>query len=493
MNRLALPLLLVATSALASPRYALIVGSNQGAPRRPTLWYAERDATRVAHALTELGDFSPANVVVLRGPTPDEVRRTLQLLESRATAQKALLFFYFSGHANATGLELGTQQLDFTELRRAIGNSRADVKVAIVDSCDSGALTQVKGGKPVASLNFPLPGDDNVQGTAFVASTSLGELAQESAALEGSFFTHYLEVGMRGAADADGDGRVTLNEAFRYTSTRTVSGTLQTEAGPQHPTYEMKMSGRGDVVLTDTRRAEAHLQLPPAPGALFVLRGPRGLTAEVVGAPTPLVLALPVGGYRIERRTSGSRQVAELQLSAGELQSLPESISTPYERGRTKGGATEQLELYVGGVVADSILPGFGPAFGARLAVQHPFGALVLRISADFGRQAVSDANLRYDVDRLGGMLSVRWRAREEWPRIELGPEAGGAWMHQTLFETSYDAAEGSAGAGGHLSIPIGPLRLAVEASGGGRVFQRNSALTVKPTAGAALLIGAQL
>src|SRR5207253_3195573 len=83
-----------------------------------------------------------------------------------------------------------------------------------------------------------------------------------SAAIGGSFFTHHFEVGLRGAADSDGDGQVTLAEAFRYTSVRTTSGTAATEAGPQHPTYDIRMSGRGDVVLADLRRAEATLRLP---------------------------------------------------------------------------------------------------------------------------------------------------------------------------------------------------------------------------------------
>jgi hypothetical protein len=73
---------------------------------------------------------------------------------------------------------------------------------------------------------------------------ALGAAAQESAALGGSFFTHHLDVGLRGAADADGDGQVTLAEAFRYTSARTVAQTAATQGGVQHPTYDFRMSGR---------------------------------------------------------------------------------------------------------------------------------------------------------------------------------------------------------------------------------------------------------
>src|ERR1700687_3453849 len=151
-----------------------------------------------------------------------------------------------------------------TRIRSASGwGARpSPVTRASVEACDAGTLTQVKGARASPAVSFPLPGDDSVEGVAFVASTAAGESAQESAALGGSFFTHHLEVALRGAGDADGDGRVTLAEAFRYASGQTVSGTFGTQAGPQHPTYALRMSGRGDVVLAGLRGAGAHLILP---------------------------------------------------------------------------------------------------------------------------------------------------------------------------------------------------------------------------------------
>ena len=74
-------------------------------------------------------------------------------------------------------------------------------------------LTQAKGARAEARVDFALPVDD-VRGTAFIASTAVGEAAQESQALGGSFFTHHLETGLRGAADADGDGLVTLGRGL---------------------------------------------------------------------------------------------------------------------------------------------------------------------------------------------------------------------------------------------------------------------------------------
>ena len=112
--------------------------------------------------------------------------------------------FYYSGHAGSAGLELGSEVLSYADLRALVGGSKADAKVAIVDACESGLLTQVKGATAAPALDFAVPVDDTVRGTAFIASTAVGESAQESAAIGGSFFTHHLEVGLRGAGRNSG-------------------------------------------------------------------------------------------------------------------------------------------------------------------------------------------------------------------------------------------------------------------------------------------------
>src|SRR3954471_7315157 len=299
----AIAALLLATPAVAAQRFAVIAGNDQGGQGRARLWFAERDADRMAAAVRELGDFAEKNVVVLRGKSADEVRAAVaaldaRILQAKAGGERTLLFFYYSGHAGPAGLELGTSRLRYDELRGLINASPADTRVAVVDACDAGRLTQTKGATFAATVDFSLPADE-VEGTAFIASSSAGEAAQESAAIGGSFFTHHFEVGLRGAADLDGDGQVTLAEAFRYTSVRTTSGTAATEAGPQHPTYDIRMSGRGDVILADLRRAEATLRLPPDVRATFILRGPKNLLAEIPGSVETLALALPVGHYTV--------------------------------------------------------------------------------------------------------------------------------------------------------------------------------------------------
>ncbi|HEY6104843.1 MAG TPA: caspase family protein, partial [Anaeromyxobacteraceae bacterium] len=264
-------LLLLPTVAAGAARFAVVAGNDRGGAARQPLFFAEKDAQGFRRTLVELGDFADDRVALLAGAGARQFREALAAAEAkmalaRSAGEKALLVVYYSGHAGAEGLELGSDVLGWQELRALVARSSAEAKVVIVDACESGGLTQVKGATAAPALDFAMPPEDSVQGTAFIASTAVGEAAQESAALGGSFFTHHLEVALRGAGDADGDGLVTLAEAFRYTAARTVSGTSGTRSGPQHPTYEFKMSGRGDVVLADLRRAEARLVLPPDPG-----------------------------------------------------------------------------------------------------------------------------------------------------------------------------------------------------------------------------------
>lgn len=58
-------------------RHALIVGANQGGGNLDPLRYAELDAERVSTVLVELGNFDPAHVTVLYGPTAAELKAAL--------------------------------------------------------------------------------------------------------------------------------------------------------------------------------------------------------------------------------------------------------------------------------------------------------------------------------------------------------------------------------------------------------------------------------
>jgi hypothetical protein len=485
--------LLLPASAGAAGRFAVIAGSNEGAPGRPKLWFAEKDAERFRRALLELGGFDEGRVVMVRGARADAFRDALAVTDTkvaaaRARGEKTLLLVYFSGHAGQGGLEFGAVPLGYDELRGAIARSSADARVVIVDACEAGALTQVKGATPSLAVDFPLP-DAVVEGTAFIASTALGEAAQESAQLGGSFFTHHLDVALRGAADADDDGQVTLAEAFRYTSARTVSGTAATAQGPQHPTYDFRMSGRGEVVLSDLRRAAAHLTVPADPGSLYVLQGPQEWLAEVQAGPAPLRLAMPAGRFAVERRSRDGRARGEVGLAPGDDRTLPLLLPTRYEVARSKGGP-RPTETFAGLGATVVSMPSGGVAPAVRAGIRREAGPAGLVLSLEYAGKEVRDRSAAYSWTRIGGEAALMLPVLGARRLVEGGVFGGYGWSTQTLRDRrSFTAGDATAGFALRASIPIGRLRTALDLSGGMRSFLLNDALTFRPALSGSLVV----
>jgi hypothetical protein len=154
-------LLALPSSALARvQRFALIAGNNRGHAPDLELRYAESDASKVAQVLRDLGGFEPADIVILRGEDAQTVRSTLINLNDRIRAagaipgQQALLFVYYSGHADAQALRLGPSRLEFRELAQLVRGSSANFRLLVVDACRSGTLTRLKGGHLVAPFDI---------------------------------------------------------------------------------------------------------------------------------------------------------------------------------------------------------------------------------------------------------------------------------------------------------------------------------------------------
>ncbi|MCB9778235.1 MAG: caspase family protein [Alphaproteobacteria bacterium] len=371
------PLLpLLSTLALASPaaraevvRHALIVGSN-AAPVEPDpalgrlepLRYAEDDATRVAELLVELGGFDSADVTILRSPSAAQLDAALAAhRELAATWDEDLFLFYYSGHADQLGLRLGEESVGFDHLREEIRSVPAEVRLGVLDSCRSGEITRLKG----LALATPFLDEQalSAEGEAWLTATSADEAAQESDTLRGSFFTHYLLSGLRGAADAD-DGVVSLDEAYTYAFERTVARTGRTSGGAQHPEYDYRIQGKGDLPLTDVRRASARLRLPPdMAGVVTILREPEQLpVAEVAkseGAET--VVALPPGTYTLRLSSAGTLKEGRLGLSDGAVVTVPAlAFASADRRVALKGSAAEAPGEPTAGGAAEPAVPAAG-------------------------------------------------------------------------------------------------------------------------------------
>ena len=233
---LALAVLAAPAAALAEvKRYAFLVGANRGAAHEVPLRYAESDVNAVAQVLTDLGGFPSERVVRLQGATAPRVRAAL--MELILTIQRdlrgggeAVLFAYYSGHADAQNLHLGGTELPTEEISNLVRLSQAKLKVLLLDACRSGALTQVKGGRPVPPFQIGVQDLLRNEGYAIITSSTAGEDSQESQGLRSSVFTHHFLGGLRGLADLNGDRLVTLGEAYSYASEQTLKTSMNTVA-----------------------------------------------------------------------------------------------------------------------------------------------------------------------------------------------------------------------------------------------------------------------
>ena len=310
---LALALALVSASAFAeSRRIAIVVGNNAGNGDQPALRYAESDAGKMARVLVELGDVAQDDLLLLQGRGMTELERALSDATERIAMfrhlpdTRAVLIFYFSGHSDGEAIELGKELLPYARLKALLAGTGAELRVAIIDACKSGQAIQEKGGKPSAPFTIRLTDTLQASGDAFITSSAADESALESAEVMGSFFTHNFISGLRGAADSSGDKQVTLAEAYRYAYDRTVAATAIMPVGGQHPSYDYRLSGQGELVLSSFVRATASLTMPEgAERALVsdlardqvVVELPPGSAREVALAPGQYGLRLIKGGH----------------------------------------------------------------------------------------------------------------------------------------------------------------------------------------------------
>ncbi len=327
-------------------RFALVIGANNGGAELVRLRYAVQDAQSVVKVMKDLGGVKPEDCTLLVDPNVSQLVSAFNAMRSRiATANSSFsrteVFVYYSGHSDEQGLRLASERLSYTDLRNLIDSLPADVRIGILDSCSSGMMTRLKGGTAVAP--FMLDTSASMEGYAYLTSSSYDEASQESDAIGGSFFTHYLVSGLRGAADANADSKVTLNELYQFTFDETLNRTQQTIGGPQHPGYDIEMSGAGDVVMTDVRQTTAFLVLSEdLNGRIFVRNADNKLVAELNKLPQRAVtIGLEPGTYSVllQQNNNQLRQGQFRVPTGGQVEvSLAKLTPVASENATARGG-----------------------------------------------------------------------------------------------------------------------------------------------------------
>jgi hypothetical protein len=449
-------LLLVAACTCSAPvasagvqRFAVIVGNNHGHGGDAPLRYAEADAAKVYAVLRELGGVEPANMVLLQGESAFTIRRTLITFNDRIRAATNLpnaetsLFVYYSGHADAEALRLGRDRLEIAELAELVRGSAATFRLLLLDACRSGTLTRLKGGRRVAPFALPAQRALRGEGLAFLTAASASEDAQESDELRGSFFTHAFVSGLRGAADADRDGAVVLEEAYKYAFEATLRMSSRTFAGVQHPTFRYDYRGQGSVVLTRIAAGRAHATLTCPRGiGLLVFRGSvdGAVIAELSAADSVRTLSLPAGAYFVRGRARDVLLEGQVKLAARDHHVVDVGTLRRVEyarlvrKGEGHRPAAHALEL---GAAARSVLPNaetacLGATLGYRLELEQ------LGFWARLG--ACTSSSESAFLDTTTNEYDVTLAALHTWdlPWVSLGlGMGGGAAIFDQRFDTS--------------------------------------------------------
>lgn len=455
-----LALLFIATTASAETRrIAIIVGNNAGTGEMPPLRYAESDAGKMARVLVELGDVQREDVMLLQGQKVGSVERAINEARQRVGFLKSspdtrtVVYFYFSGHSDGEAIELGNEKLPYARLKALLAGTGADVRLVVVDACRSGAGLREKGGKPVDAFTIRLADTLQATGEAFITSSAADESSLESSEVMGSYFTHNFISGLRGAADTSGDKLVTLSEAYKYAYDRTVSSTAMLAVGAQHPNYDFKLSGQGELVLASLLKPSALLVLPEADRTLVTDLARDQVIVETLGGAKEVALAPGQYGLRIFK--NGQGYGGRVTLSDGMRQVVQMSALSPIHSSMLvaqKGGplvaktidtqrpSDVSLGVSFGGTGAILANAGAGPKWQVRLDLEPLTTTFANfaggRVSGQFHLLAIGEwtADARPDAaNEAGGHVRAGYRVAVDVWRLQfgLGVELGPGFITQ--------------------------------------------------------------
>ncbi|MFN8598776.1 MAG: caspase family protein [Anaerolineae bacterium] len=242
-------------------KLALIIGnSHYQDPNLAKLIAPSEDVNDLADVLRNLdiGGFDGVNTLV------DESDATIRLSIEDFFADKKpddLLVLYFSGHGvrdeqgrlylaapNTRANRLRATAIATDFITGEMDRSRSKRQVLILDCCHSGAFAQ--GAKAVTgeSAGIGPAFEGNGYGRVVLTATDATQYAWEGDKIIGeadnSLFTHYMVEGLRtGAADVDGDGKITLDEMYDYVYEHVVTQT------PKQTPGKWSYKQQGDIVI----------------------------------------------------------------------------------------------------------------------------------------------------------------------------------------------------------------------------------------------------
>ncbi|MGH7428627.1 MAG: caspase family protein, partial [Candidatus Methylomirabilaceae bacterium] len=245
--------------------WAVVIGISQYKHIR-SLKYADKDALAFYdYLVTNIG--VPKDQITLltnSQATLVNLKRILGTELKRKAGQKDTVIIFYAGHGapetDATspdedGLEkylvpyegdpndLYTTGLPMREVETIFQRLAADRVIFITDSCYSGATAgrtfATAARRAVVSDTF-LSRLAKAKGRVVLTASRASEVSEERENLGHGVFTYYLLEGLRGKADLDGDGVITVDEIYAYVSKRVPEVTGQN----QNPVKKGEVEGQ---------------------------------------------------------------------------------------------------------------------------------------------------------------------------------------------------------------------------------------------------------
>lgn len=195
-------------------------------------------------------NYNNSDVFMLKdsNATRDHILKVLKAQFAKSTENDEIIFAY-SGHGFDGGITCydsdgkgNTKIIYCSEIQDILKKAKARRKVMFVNSCHSGSFSKKYGNDP-RSRQYK-NNDSNVM---LYLSSRDNESSWESGLMNNSFFFYYLLEGLRGAADKNGDNKVTARELFNYVNARVIAIT----DGIQHPQMYGKFAD--DMVVVNVK------------------------------------------------------------------------------------------------------------------------------------------------------------------------------------------------------------------------------------------------
>ena len=257
----------------AHDRWAVIIGVGQyESATIPRLRFTVPDAEAVYQALIGPAGFKKDNVLLLtdrseRKPTLRNIKWALGTFLGRSAKKDDTVVIFFAGHGapevDTRGLErdglakylipsdadpddLYSTALPMDELQTIFARIEAERVVAFLDACYSGAA----GGRTFSSRRTRAGAVDDLflerltrsKGRAIITASRTNEVSIELPELGHGIFSYFLVDGLKGAADLNRDGIVSLQELYEFVEQQ-VSTKSRAVGGNQHPVMKGELEG----------------------------------------------------------------------------------------------------------------------------------------------------------------------------------------------------------------------------------------------------------